>query len=163
MIKLGSSRQSPAPLLFRIALDQGLIDVPAHQRNGLLFQVLGFSGDLPALRFDLRRSLLRRHHAPHLIKCVHIEGQGIELPFVIRHRRIGKAVERRKLIHIVPNLGIIGVENMRAVLVDLNALDFLRIDISGNMVTLINDQHRFPVCFRLLRKNRAIQPAPTTR
>ena len=57
---------------------------------------------------------------------------------VIRHRRIGIPVKLRKASDIVPDLFIIGVENMSAVAVNLNALHLFSVDITANMISLIN-------------------------
>ena len=49
------------------------------------------------------------------------------------------------------------MEDMGPVLVKVNALHFFSVDIAGDMIPLVNNQHRFPSGFCLLRKNRAVE------
>ena len=73
-MKAGRSLQSRTHLLFGVALNQFLVDVAAHQGDGLRLQVLRLVGDLLALLLDLDGSLLRRHNAPHFIKGIILKG-----------------------------------------------------------------------------------------
>ena len=132
----------PAPLLFGVALHQLFVDIRAHQRNGLLLQILRL-GDPSrlALVFNDLLGLLRGHNPPHTIEGIHIKGQRIKLPFVVCHGRIGKAVEFGEAIHIVPNPIVIGVEDMGAVFVHLNALHLFAVDISGNVIPLVHHKN----------------------
>ena len=146
-----------SPLFFRIAFYQLFKDIPAHQGDCLLLQILRFAGDLLPLLGNLRLGLLRCHHTPHLIEGVHVKWQAVEFPFVICHRRVGKPVERRKAVHIVPDLPVVGVEDMRAVNMDFDALHILGIDIAGDIGTLIDDKDLLSGLCRFPRKHRAVQ------
>ncbi len=77
----------PAPLLLGISLDQLLIDVRSHLGERLLLQIMRFR-DLQRsdLLCDLRFSLGRCHHTPHLAKGVHIKREIIQLSLIIRDR-----------------------------------------------------------------------------
>ena len=57
---------------------------------------------------------------------------------IICYRRICKTIEFCKLIHILPDLAVIGMENMCAIFMYMNLLDILRINISRNIRTLID-------------------------
>lgn len=63
---------------------------------------------------------------------------------------IGEAVECHKLRDVFPYLGVVGVENVRAVLVDVDALHILGIDISGNVRALVNDKNILAGFFRFV-------------
>ena len=145
-----------APLLLGIALDELLIDVRAHQRNGLLLEISGL-GDARSgpLLCDFRSGLFRHHHAPHPIEGVHVEGQAVQLALVIGNRRVGEAVERRKAAHIIPHLFVVGVEDMRAVAVDVDALHLFGVDIAGDVRPLVDDEDGFAGGFRLLGEDGA--------
>ena len=49
------------------------------------------------------------------------------------------------------------MENMRAILMHLNAVDILRINISSDMIPLINDQTAFSLFGHFRSKHRTIQ------
>ena len=79
---------------------------------------------------------------------------------VVRHRRIREAVEGRELLHVVPDLRVVCVEDVRAILVHMDALDILRIDITGDVRPPIDHHHRLPRLPRLMRKHRAVEAGP---
>ena len=135
-------RAGSSPLFLGIALDQFLIDIRSHQADGLFFQILRFRdpGLFPLLSDALFR-FLRRHHAPHLIEGIHVERKRVQLPVVIGHGRIGIAVELRELSHVIPHFLIVGVEDVRAVFVDVDAFHFFRIDIACHLRTTVDDHH----------------------
>jgi hypothetical protein len=64
---------------------------------------------------------------------------------------LGKTIDKR------PHLRIIGVEDMRSVLVDLNALDFLAVAVAANVAAAINEQHRLASIGHAARKYAAKQ------
>ena len=131
-----------APLLLGVALDQLLIDVGANEGDGLLLQILGL-GDAGGalLLLDLGLGLLRRDHTPHLIKGIHVEGQRIELALVIGHGGVGEPVEGGELVDVVPDLGVVGVEDVSAVDVDVDALHLFGVDVAGDVGALVDDQN----------------------
>ena len=148
----------PAPLLFGVALDQLFVNVRAHQGDGLLFQVfrLGDAG-FPALPGDFCLGLGRCHHTPHLVEGVHVKGQGIELALIVGNRGIGKAVKFGELVYIIPDLFVVGVENMGAVNVDIDIFHGFGVYISGDVIPFVNDQNGFPGGLSLLGKYCAVQ------
>ena len=152
-----------APLLFGVALDELFVDVAANQGDGLLFQILRLVGDFLALLFDLGGSLLRRHNAPHFVKGVHVEGQRVEFALVVGDRRVRKTVKLCELSNIVPDFFVIGMENMCAILVDIDALNVLSVNVARNVMTLVHDQNRLAMGFDLMSKIAPYRPEPTTR
>ena len=146
-----------APLLFGIALYELLKDIPPHQRDCLFFQILRFTGDFLPLLGNLCRGLFRRHHAPHSVEGVHVERQAVEFSVVIGHRRVGKPVERRKAVHIVPDLPAVGMEDMCPVDMDLDSLHVFGIDVACDIGTLINDKDLLSGLRRFPGKHRAVQ------
>ena len=147
-----------APLLLGVALDELFINIGAHQRDGLFFQIL-WLGDArggPLLR-DFGRGLVRGHHAPHFIEGVHIEGQAVQLPLVVGHGGVGEAVEGHETVDIIPDFFVIGMENVGAVFVHVNALHLLGVDIAGDVIPLVNDQDGFSRGFGLLGEDGAVK------
>ncbi len=133
--KLGAGA---APLFLGVAFDEGLVNVGANEGNGLFFEIFrrGNPGRA-ALFFDFRRRFFRGRDAPHLIEGVHIEGEAVEFPVEIRNRGIGETVPFRETIHVIPDVIEIRVENMRAVAVDVDALDGLGVNIPGDVVAFL--------------------------
>ena len=146
-----------APLLFGVALDELLINVAAHKGDGLLLKVLRLVGDLTALLLDLGGCLLRRDDAPHLIKGIHVEGQRIQFTPIVGNRRVRKAVELGKPGDIVPDLFVVGVEDVRTILMDVDTLDVLGINVARNVGALIHDQHGFAVDLGLMGEDGTVQ------
>ena len=80
-------RALSAPLFLRVALDQFLINIPAHKEQRLLFQILGFSDTrfFLLLFYDVFR-LLRRPDSPHLAESIHIKRKIVEFILIDGHR-----------------------------------------------------------------------------
>ena len=131
------------PLLLGIALDEFLVNVATHKGNCLLFEVLRLMGDFLTLLLNLSSSLFRCHNAPHLVEGVHIEGQRVEFALIVRNRRVGKTVELCKLRDVIPNIFIIGMENVGTVLVHVDALDVLGVNIARNVRALVYNENAF--------------------
>ena len=147
-----------APLLAGVALHQFLIDVGAHQADGLLLQVfgLGDAGGGP-LALDLGLSLGGSHHAPHPVEGVHVEGHVVDFAVIVGDGAVGVAVEFGKAVHIRPHLFGIGVENMGAVAVDVDSFHLLGVDVAGDMVPPVDDQAALAGPAGLLGENRTEQ------
>lgn len=75
---------------------------------------------------------------PHLIEDVHIKRKGVQLTFIVGDRRIDKAVEYSETLNIKLDVGIIRMEDMSTILIDVNTFDLLGIHIASNMRTLLN-------------------------
>ena len=141
-----------------VALDELFVNIHAHQGNGLLLQILRLGDSrLPALGLDHLPGLVRGHHAPHLIKGIHVKGQGVQFPFVVCHRGIGKTVKRHIAVYIAPDRFVVGVENMGAVFVKINALHLFGVHIAADVASPVNDQDLLPRIRRLTGKHRAVK------
>ena len=97
-----------------------------------------FPRHLLPLFVDFGKRLGRGPYPPHLVKGVHVKRQVVHFTLVVGNGTVGVAVKISKLVDIVPNLLIRSMENVGAVLVDLDAVNLLRIDVSGNVGTLFN-------------------------
>ena len=86
------------------------------------------------------------------VERVHVERHGVQLALVIRHWGICEAVEDSKGLQVVPHCLIVRMENVGAVLVKIDVLHFLGIDISSDVISLVNHKNGFSVSFRLLRE-----------
>ena len=77
---------------------------------------------------------------------------------IIRNRRICKAVELSKAVHILPYPFIVRVENMCAVHMNMDPLHLLRVNIPRDLRALVDHQTGLsrPLC--LLRKHCAVKP-----
>ena len=113
-------------------------------------------GGALALNFGLR--LGRGNHPPHFVEGVHVKGQVVQFALIIGHRAVGIAVEHRKPVHIIPHLFVVGVKNMCAVAMHLNALDFFGINIARNVAALVNYKALFARLGGFVGKHSAVQP-----
>ena len=148
----------PAPLLLRIALDQFLVDITPDQTDRLLLEIRRLRD--PGLRYLLFNDglrLLRRADPPHFAEGIHVEGKIVEFLSVDGHGRIHEMVEPGKSPDIVPDALIGSMENMRPVLMDLDAPLLLRIDISGHCPALVDHQALQPLLPRLMGKYGAVK------
>ncbi len=157
--KCGQIAAVPAPLLFGIFLDKLVINVRADHTQRLLFEVLrrGNARLLHLLIDDCTR-LRGGCDAPHFGKRVHIEGQIVRLAAVHGNGGIDIIVELRKACDVVPDALIRGVEDVRAVAMDGNALHLFRINVSADMRALVYDEAFFAFFDCLMRENRAEKP-----
>ena len=155
----GQLRAAAAPLLLRIALDELRIDIRADERDGLLLEIPRFTLDDLALLRDDGLRLRWRHDIPELTERVHIERQIVEMSLIVRYRRIDEVVELHELVDIRPDLLIARVENVRAILVDVDAILFLAVDIAADMPATLQHQHRLPRPLHLMRKDRTEKAA----
>ncbi len=111
------------PLLGGVVLDERLVQRAADQRDGLLLEVLGVGGlDLGGLFADQLARLIRGEVlAEELRHQAEAHRELVGLPVVHREDAVLVAGEVGELPHVVPHLLIGGVEQVRAVLVHLDA------------------------------------------
>ena len=133
-----------APLLLGVALHERLEDVAADERQRLLLQVLRLADVLGShLLGDLGAGVCRRDDArPHLGEGVHVEGHVVHVAVEVGYRRVDVIVELGEAVDVVPDVPHGGVEDVRAVAVDLDALDVLGVDVAGDVVAAVDDQGR---------------------
>ena len=113
-----------------------------------------------ALTRDDVRCLYWRIYVPHLVKGVHIEGQGVKLAVIIGNGRIGIAVKLSEAIHILPGFLAVGVKDMGTIAVNLNSLNLLGEHIAADVVPFFNHQDGFFSLKHPLSKGRTEQPCP---
>ena len=99
----------PPPLLLGVFLYEFLEDILSDECQSLLLQILRLTSvqcleRLRLLLLNLGLSLLRSPHAPHLVECVHIERQVVELAFIVRDRAVSVSIELHNTIDKVPDL-----------------------------------------------------------
>ena len=75
------------------------------------------------------------------------------MALIVRHWRVNEVVERDELVDIRPDILIARVKDMRAVLVDVDALPLFTVDIAAHMIATFQHQHRLPCPLRLMSKN----------
>ena len=76
---------------------------------------------------------------------------------VHRHRAVHVIVEFREPVHIFPHLFITGMENVRAVLVHVDAVHILGVDVAGDVIPPVNDQHPLARLVQRMSENHAVQ------
>ena len=146
--KLGAGA---SPLLFCVAFDEFLVDIPADEGERLLFQVAGLCGagsvhgceGVLFLSFDDGLGFCRCGAAPHLVEGVHVEGQVVTLAPVLCHGGVREAVEGYQRIHKVPHLLAGCVEDVAAVLVYVDAVLLFAVDVAAKVWTFVDDQTAF--------------------
>ena len=133
-----------APLLLGVALHERFEDVASHEGQRLLLKVGRLADVLGGhLLGDLCLCVRRRDDArPHLGEGVHVEGHVVHVTVEVGDRRVDVVVELGEAVDVVPDVLHGGVEDMRAVAVDLDALDVLGVDVAGDVVAAVDDQDR---------------------
>ena len=133
------------PLLLSVALHERLEDVAAHEGQRLLLEVCRLADVLGGhLLGDFCLGVRRRDDArPHLGEGVHVEGHVVHVAVEFGDRRVDVVVELGEAVDVVPDVLHGGVEDVRAVTVDLDALDVLGVDVAGDVAALIDDQALF--------------------
>ena len=144
-------RTFASPLLLRVVLNENLVDILANEQKRLLLKVSWFVDTIGfhalqrflTLFVNLLSRLLRRQHAPHLVKRIHVKRQVILSSLVVCDWRVRVAVELHDAIDELPYLFIIGMENVCTVLMHVDPLHILAVDITTEMRTYVNHQAAF--------------------
>ena len=133
-----------APLLLGVPLHERLEDVAAHEGQRLLLEVGRFVDVFGGhLLSDLGAGVCRRDDArPHLGEGVHVEGHVVHVTVEVGDRRVDVVVELGEAVDVVPDVFHGGVEDVRAVAVDLDALDVLGVDVAGDVIAAVDNQDR---------------------
>ena len=69
---------------------------------------------------------------------------------IIRNWGISKPIECCKLCDVVPDLSVVGMENVCAVFVDVNAFNGFGVHISSDIRALVNDNNTLAYFFRFV-------------
>ena len=67
------------------------------------------------------------------------------------------------MVHIIPDIRVVCMENMRAVPMNLDSFHVLCINIARGMLPPVNHQHLFPAAFSCCAAAAPYNPAPTIR
>ena len=131
------------PLLFGVALDELFVDTAANKRDCLLFEVLRlFTGHFLALLIDARLGFSWRKDVwPNLAKGIHIERHIVDFIANASNWRIRVAIKFDERVYKIPNVLIVGMENVCAIFVDVNAFDVFCVDVACDVRTLVDDEH----------------------
>ena len=76
---------------------------------------------------------------------------------IIGNRAVCKTVELRKLCNIIPDLLIIGMENMCTILMNIDSLNLLCVHVSCNIRAFVNHENRFARLLRLMSKDSTVK------
>lgn len=82
---------------------------------------------------------------------------------VIGDGGVCEAVERGKAIYVVPYLLIVGMENVCAVLVNVDALNVFGVYVARNVRSLVYYENLFPASVAWRANTEPYRPDPTTR
>lgn len=148
----------PAPLLFGVALDEDFVQVGADHLQGLFLQVLrGALGAFLPLAGQLGLGFFRGVHAPDLLEGVHVEGEVVKAALVAGHGHVDIIVHGAESLDVGPDLGVAGMEDMRAVAVHIDALDGLGVGVAADVGAAVNDQAMLACPAGLLGKDGAVE------
>ena len=149
------------PLLFGVAADELFEDVAPCELEPLFFEVFRLADvELFDLAGDLSLRLFGRDDPPQLREGVHVEGQVVKLVPIARDGRIDEVVEADKAVDIVPDMLVARMEDVRAVAVDVDAIQPLGVGVAADVRPSFDDEAPLPrlVCF--VGEHAAEEPRP---
>lgn len=74
--------------------------------------------------------------------------------------RVGVSVELYQPVDVLPHFGPVGMEDVGAVCMYMNAVDIFAVDVSAGVRPLVYHQTAFPGRFGLVREDTAEQTCP---
>ena len=150
------------PLLAGVVLDERLIQGAADELNALVVQVgrIG-AGQLARLLFNQGLGFGRRvMRMEELVDSAEVDRQRVDLAVMRGVHAVHVVREARETVHVVPDALVGGVEQVRAVLVDLRAglLVHIRVGVATDVIADVDDVHTGTrMLHRLLRHRQAKQ------
>ena len=150
------------PLLAGVVLDERLVQRAADELNALVVQVgrIG-AGQLARLLCDELLRLSRRvMRMEELVDSAEVDRQRVDLAVMRGVHAVHVVREARETVHVVPDALVGGVEQVRAVLVDLRAglLVHIRVGVATDVIADVDDVHTGTrMLHRLLRHRQAKQ------
>ncbi len=72
---------------------------------------------------------------------------------IVRYGSVSESVEGGELVQVVPYGFVVGVEDVRAVCVDVNVPDVFGEDVSGDVVAFVDDEDGFTVSMGFVSKD----------
>ena len=97
---------------------------------------------------------------PELAERVHVERQVIGFPLIDGDGRVDEAVELDELVDVPPHSFVVGVEDVRAVLVDDDAALLPTVAVAADVGPLVDDQTALPSLRHLVGEDRTEQAGP---
>jgi hypothetical protein len=91
------------------------------------------------------------------MKGIHIEREIVELTIVISNRTVGIAIKGDDVVDKIPNLSIVGMEDMCAIGMDIDSFYLFTIEVSAQMRSLINNETGFSGLLRAIGKCSTVQ------
>ena len=149
-----------SPLLERVTAEKCLIEVIPEECEGLLLKSLGIGDRFVPEIGDEFLSLRRRHAgAEELIDRVEVDRQRIDLALEGGFDPIHIWHHLTEAIDIIPDLLIVGVEDVWSVFVDLNArlLVAISMAIARNVCALIDDMNIMAFFSKIAGNDRAAE------
>ncbi len=118
----GELRRFHPPLFERVAAEKGLVEVVAKECEGLFLKGLRvLDGFVAEVLDEFLGFGWRQRGAEKLVDRVEIDRQGVDLPLVGGLDPIGVGHHLAKTIDVIPDFLVVGVKDVGAVLVDLDA------------------------------------------
>jgi len=117
-----------APLFLGVAIDEFFVDFGAYEADGLFFEVFRVVY-FEACKFC--SYFFYGDFSPEFFEGIHIERETIKLSFIIDLGGIDVVVEGCELIDVIPDFFGVGVKDVGAVLVDVDAFDIFAMDIAA--------------------------------
>lgn len=142
MMSGGKLRAVPSPLLFGISLHENLVDVAPDQRNRLLLKILRRLSrhHLRLLLYVALRVLGGDDRRPYFRERVHVERQIVEVVLVVDNGAVRVSVELGEAAHIVPDFLVVGMEDVRAVLVHVDSAVLVSVDVPRNVAAPLDHE-----------------------
>tara|TARA_Y100000780_G_scaffold232562_1_gene266300 strand:- start:7659 stop:7925 length:267 start_codon:yes stop_codon:yes gene_type:complete len=78
-----------------------------------------------------------------LFESIHIERQIVELSFVVSDGGIDEVIEACELVDVVPDFFGVCMEDVSAILVNVDALNLFTMDIATEMGAFVDDKTAF--------------------
>ena len=95
---------------------------------------------------------------PYFCERVHVERQVIEVVLVVDDGAVRVAVEVRKAAHIVPDFLVVGMKNVRAVLVHVDSALLVSVDVPRDVSAPLDHEALLPAGCQQVRERRVEQP-----
>ena len=95
---------------------------------------------------------------PYFCERVHVERQIVEMVLVVDDGAVRVAVEVRKAAHIVPDFLVVGMEDVRAVLVHVDSALLVSVDVPRDVSAPLDHEALLPAGCQQVRERRVEQP-----
>ena len=124
-----------APLFGRVVFYEGFVDFCAECGEGLFFQIFGGGVVSDSEMFFC---FLWVVVSSYFVDGLQVEGECVQLTVVDGFYLVSVVVEGGVLVDVLPDMGAVGVEYVRAVGMDFYAVDGLAVDVTCCVVALVS-------------------------